>query len=324
MRPIFNNKTLCEACEKLPVSHELENGDFLDPFYLCESCHAKAITFSLFPREWYNLTVIHGLANYYVCSDFYDDDGTAGQPYHEFVHSEQEVVPHLDAVKTDPQQLIDYALTKFRLDDKILACFLHFDKDALLTLIRNRFNQTKVLQNQATLLEIASKTGSNSSIATQWIRELCQKDNLQLLVDISKVAIHLLPFEEAWAYIIKSLNTLPEKNLPDIAFSCLHLFRASAVLDWMAPKVKSYHDSWASLAAVSNLHWEIIEKWINSGRPLSLIALEAMARGGVANCPSRDRVKDCLLVYEKRDAAPRVSKAIAYIRAHVLPYLSLP
>src|SRR5439155_23181455 len=123
-------------------------------------------------------------------------------------------------------------------------------------------------------------------------------------------------------------------NLPrnELAQWCLVLmyFRDSSVLDWIEANV---HDPltghWGDVAAVSLFDWDRASKWLKAGRPLSLVALDAMV-GCSGPHPSqssliqkmRPRLRSQvhtsvieaeLLAYASRDRAPRVSNAVRYI-----------
>ena len=83
------------------------------------------------------------------------------------------------------------------------------------------------------------------------------------------------------------------------------------------------------LAAVSNLKWERVVKWLTSGRPLSLVALDALIACWHYNTPILIRFAPKLLEpapvdemnatlddYLDRDPVPRVRKAVLAIRVN--------
>jgi hypothetical protein len=78
------------------------------------------------------------------------------------------------------------------------------------------------------------------------------------------------------------------------------------------------------LAAASKLDWSRVERWFERGRPLSLVAIDAL--GAIVRPqtpflqsygprlhqpPSTDRFRQVLLAYAQRDRVPRVEQRIS-------------
>lgn len=111
-------------------------------------------------------------------------------------------------------------------------------------------------------------------------------------------------------------------------------FRSPAVLDWIeinAPRANVTED-WGRLAALSDLSWSRVQTWLARGRPLSLIALDALAecipRPGQApivkllepklkGCTHRSMVKVALETCMAADSAHRVAGTCRYIIEHL-------
>jgi hypothetical protein len=110
----------------------------------------------------------------------------------------------------------------------------------------------------------------------------------------------------------------------------LSWFRSRGVLDWIeinAP-LENVTASWGQLASLSDLHWTRVQEWLARGRPVSLIALDALAnyirRQGQApvvhlinptlkGCPDRSMIEQALRAYATEDVAPRVAARCRFI-----------
>lgn len=86
-----------------------------------------------------------------------------------------------------------------------------------------------------------------------------------------------------------------------------------------APPQRSIHADWPVLAAESQLPWERAKRWIESGRPMSIIALEGIAQYLPDEVPSSygkpskaeflSTLESCL----KKDSAPRVEDVVKHL-----------
>jgi hypothetical protein len=107
-------------------------------------------------------------------------------------------------------------------------------------------------------------------------------------------------------------------------------FRSREVLDWIEINVPSENVSgaWGQLASLSDLYWTRVQDWLARRRPLSLIALDALAayipRQGQApnvrqikpvlkGCPDRSIIEQALRSYANEDDAPRVATRCRFI-----------
>lgn len=322
---------LCEACQNNPwtLTEETDWSDdkgLYPPYHLCAKCHQHLIMRSLRPREWYNLAVLYGPYRYLLSSDFYDDDGTATQPEEPFSISQEDYAPQLQDIANDLPRLIEYCTLKWYLDGSLNKVLLQYSKKELLTACQQKYDSSKIWDIRVTLIEIAGSVLGKT--AAPWIRELWSKDE-NLGSTLSQASIKSLPLQEAFDLITTYLKTVPSKVLPRTAFACLNLCQSPIVLTWMEQNVCEYSDGWARLAASSNPTWEHMHQWISKGRPLSLIALEAMANCAppydnvpylsrlepkIQEAPSYRIIEKVLLDYEKLDNVPRVNNAVSFIR----------
>jgi hypothetical protein len=170
--------------------------------------------------------------------------------------------------------------------------------------------------------------------AEPWVRaqyeRACDDD---MLFSWAEAAAHCLPQPEGLNKTVDALRECSGKDLRERK-GALSWFRSPTVLDWIenyAPRVNVTED-WGQLAALSDLSWSRVERWLSRGRPLSLIALDALTifipRTGQApivkmleprlkELPDRLTVTRALQACMAADAAPRVSGKCRYLIEHM-------
>jgi hypothetical protein len=111
---------------------------------------------------------------------------------------------------------------------------------------------------------------------------------------------------------------------------CLSYFHSAEALDWIEQNVfDPVTEAWGGLAAASELDWPRVENWLHFGRPLSLVAIDALAaisrpRNPLLrdHCPQLHepptcyRFKQALLDYAERDNVPRVRQRTTWLIEH--------
>lgn len=137
--------------------------------------------------------------------------------------------------------------------------------------------------------------------------------------------IEKLDKKEAFKLITSELNQCEDKYLTEF-MAPLNFLEYEPVLDWVeqnANRTKNITQDWGHLCASSNFTWQRAEKWLEMGRPLSLIALDATmfctTRGERLNQslwmrelnpkltdnPKLDKIANGLKDYLKKDSVPR-------------------
>lgn len=119
----------------------------------------------------------------------------------------------------------------------------------------------------------------------------------------------VLPDTQAFKVVVRCLSRVPRKDLPEIAFWMLNPFHTSLTLDWIESHidevVSPWHWSW--LSTLSGFSWSRAESWLNCGRPLSLVALDALANmDGASESPIVQRANPKLVNPVPFDQAARV------------------
>jgi hypothetical protein len=118
----------------------------------------------------------------------------------------------------------------------------------------------------------------------------------------------------------------------------LNFVRTEKALDWIeknSERIVNVNINWGHMAALSFFSWERAEKWLNLGRPISLIALDALLfcttigerlnqsplmqqiRPKLIDNPKPELMAEKLTKYIESDNVPRtrdtVNSIIAYI-----------
>lgn len=136
--------------------------------------------------------------------------------------------------------------------------------------------------------------------------------------------------EKAFEIITSELDKCEDRYLSEFMLP-LNYLQYEATLDWIeknAQRTLNITEAWGHLAASSNFTWERSQRWLDSGRPLSLIALDALmfctTTGDRLNqslwmreinpiledIPRPDIVANGLQDYLKRDSVPRTKHAV--------------
>ncbi|GHT95347.1 hypothetical protein FACS1894122_12780 [Alphaproteobacteria bacterium] len=330
-----NDEKMCEACRNVQWTIVNGDDDAEHPYRLCESCNNKLESYSLLPREWYNLAVIHGGNSFYLHDDFYDDNGIAADFYDEDGEifgidiDKEDFAPKLRNVTRDLQRLIEYCTTKWTLDKSLIKALHKYSKTDILGICKQKYIDSKSEQIRESLVRIAVETVGKETAS--WIRELWNEGRVDAAY-LSSVSIEILPLDEAFRFIINDLRNVDGDDFPRIVYNCLYLCRSPIVLDLIEAKATKYHYYWARLAASSNPSWNRMEKWLTRGHPLSLIALEAVSlcRQNLPNdrplaelnptlndAPEWSVVEKILSEYEKKDDDKQAYYSISRIRDNI-------
>jgi hypothetical protein len=279
--------------------------------------------------EWFNLTAIHG-EGYLLHDDFYNQDGVAEQPKEEVESPELYPAPSLNEVRDDLERLIDFAITRYQLKRSILSALKQHNKKDLLNALQRRVDRYPSLSIEGTAYEICARV--LGSAAQEWIRQRWQVYNPNILFSLAEATASCLPFDEGYARVVNALMDVPPQELADQS-SALAWFRSEKTLDWLenhtAHMVNNWGHvtaTWGQLAALSQLSWSRVVAWLDKGRPLSLVALDALKDFYWYNTGLLKRFKPKLLDpaptgemeaklrdYERKDAVPRVERDVAQI-----------
>ena len=264
----------CESCKikDHEISEHYEEG--YQPFLLCKDCHNRLVNLALRPLEFFNLVAIHG-QTYFLFDNFYDyDTGEAEVPEIEILEVNQFPFPKFEDVENNLSRLIDYSFVQESIDDIVIEKLKSYKKEDVLKELIKRVKYNNPIKYRA--FEVAAKIIGKD--AQNWIRQEWSNRKENELLIFAEVLVSCLNFKEAFKNITEEIEQLDDKLLSD-NISALIYFEDGKILDWierMTPRIINISSNWGQLAASSKFDWARALKWLNTNRPLSLIALDAI------------------------------------------------
>lgn len=321
------DRLLCQACRRRPFTEEVGDDDPLEAYKVCRECGDRLRRLALRPIEWFNLTSVHGWNKFLLHDDFYDQDGSASQPDADNYSTEGIQAPTLETCAKSLERLIDYCITRWRIGGVDFEAFGPFATSAVLAALQERAEVGNRHVLKVTLELCANVVGSS---AAPWVRaqfERARHDGA--LFAWAEAAAKCLPDPEGLHMTIDALRPFRGRDLQD-RMAALSWFRSRELLDWIEANVPSDNVSvsWGQLASLSDLHWIRVQDWLASRRPLSLVAVDALAsyipRQGQApilnrinptlkGCVDRSIIERALEAYTSEDDAPRVVARCRFI-----------
>lgn len=315
----------------MQVAEVIGDDDPDEPYRVCGECGERLRQRALRPLEWFNLAAKHGWSKFLLHDDFYDVDGTALQPDTYGYSVDGMLAPTLDEVARSLDDLVDYCITRWLLDTPEYNALRTFPAEAILDELQRR-----AATGNRHVLEVALTLCANvlESAAAPWVRaQYAMACDNNMLFSWAQAAARCLPYPEGLHKTVDALRVYSGHQLRERK-NALLWFRSPAVLDWIeihAPNVSVTAD-WGRLAALSDLSWSRVEAWLSRGRPLSLIALDALAqfiqRPGQASIvtrlepklkgrPDRLALTRALQSYMAVDTAHRATDKCGYLIKHI-------
>lgn len=319
---------LCDACGLAESDTTFLFEYETVPCHLCEGCHDRLMASALRPIEWFNLAKRYGCTQAPLHDDMYEDDGTATQPDYPVDSPELFPMPTLEDVSGDPQTLLDFTITQWSLNEDIINAWQQLSGEDVVPVLSSRFAQSDNPDINSQILEVACIF---SKSAEALVRDAWHHDPKKVhLYSLAKATARCMPCDEGLDRVIDALNHCPE-NQKHNTISALEYFHSPRVLDWIQTNISSpVTGSWGWLAAASQLDWARAAKWIELGKPLSLVALDALiviirpqpkmlaeCTPRLLHAPDAKTLTDTLAHYALLDPSPRVKKDTAFIIANV-------
>jgi len=320
--------TMCQACLTSRVTCEIPVDESMAerPYRLCSPCARRLEARALRPLEWYRLATLHGPLTFLLHDDFYDEEGRADQNEIPVDQASLFPIPKLSTISGDLAALLDYAITRWSLKGDVIAAF----------------------QNHASHELLAAMSALERSRPSPWIASRCYEIAAQVLGPNARDWIEarweqgtrpetLSAFLKAAASCLSHADTVPRAIAavertgdPDLSVTGLALtrFNSPLVLAWIERRVASpVLERWGWIAACSGFDWATAERWLDRGRPLSLVALDALADTlcphppsrppglvvHLANPPPAQVIHERLRAYALKDNVPRVTKLVERI-----------
>lgn len=269
----------CQSCRirDVGIVDAQDNPEY--PYRLCQPCHQRLVGLCLRPLEYFNLVSKHGDGGL-LHDDFYDEFGKAEQPDFPVFEDPRLTFPKLDE-SASIGELIDHAIVAFSLSDELVKRLKAEDPYGVLSEIDLRINENPGLGYR--LYEIVGKVLGPK--AADWVRTQVFQYSTSIDEDIEQLNLYAemlarcLPADEGINYCVRVLDNIELPRLLDEKLWSLHPFHSPRTLDWIEANVHrmgSLSSSWGAVAAASRIDWTRISKWLAAGRPLSLIALDAL------------------------------------------------
>ena len=316
---------ICQSCEIRPIEID-EPTDVVDePFHLCLECNRRLQARALRPVEWFNLAKRHGWQEFLLHDDFYDEEGTALQPTEKVDEPERFPAPTLDVAARDPEQLLDYSVTRWSLQPQVLAAWLKQEQPKTLKALASRFASTKNPHIRARVLEICASALRESG--AEFVRYAWGEYPATVpLPALAQASAACLPPVEGFDRVSEALAPDVQRKNWDLIF-CLSYFQSANALNWIERNIaEPITDAWGYLAAASCLDWPRVENWLRSGRPLSLVALDALIailrprsvllksiKPKLLSSPDIGLFNQELTAYAERDPVPRVQQRVGML-----------
>ncbi|WP_299821627.1 hypothetical protein [uncultured Pontibacter sp.] len=275
----------CEACILREVEVEVFPNEDLggsiwdtypvyNPYRVCADCYNRLINFALRPLELFNIVATHG-HSHYLHDDFYDyQTGEATQPHIEVIDADKFTFPDFERIKNDLNRLIDFSFVQHFTEDYVISQLKQFDKHEVLASLQERVRYNRVINYKAYI--VAGRVVGRA--AEEWIKEEWanrQENELHLFAEpIAKC----IEFDKAFEIISRELENGDDRFLSENVSALLY-FQSDKTLDWIegvSSRIKNVSSAWGQLAASSQFSWDRANKWLAIGRPLSLVALDAL------------------------------------------------
>jgi hypothetical protein len=288
------------------------------PYRVCEGCYRRLISHSLRPLEWYNLSSVHGRLNDYLDEDHYtEEDGAALDPAEEVVDAGLFLCPRLEEVASSPEELLTYSLTRQEIREEELSAMRRHSPEDLCRVLSVRLENTSNIELARRMFDLIGLTLGPQGAAVldeNWERFALT----HAFGALALAASRCFPLEEGHAKVTDVLSRM-DRGQRSINKGFLSGFETDLSLNWLEENVQGpIHESWGSLAASSRFDWARAKKWLSLGRPLSLVALDALhfcaSRGrepALLNPPSVEEFRATLQDYLAKDSVPRVRRQVS-------------
>jgi len=199
------------------------------------------------------------------------------------------------------------------------------DKSKVLETIDQRLAKNKAIIYK--LLEIAAR--GLGHFAEKWVRQRWKEREKEDISIFAEALAKCLPFDEAFSEMTKEIEKEDDNRLA-LKVGSLIYFERPETLDWiekMKGRITNVSESWGNLTAASKLDWLRTKKWLEDGRPLSLIALDALIYctttgprlnqilwfrehpPKLINADKLEAVAQTINDYVKKDSVPRVKNS---------------
>ena len=218
----------------------------------------------------------------------------------------------------------DGPVRRWFVEDELIQQMLIYSGEIWLPIFEKHLPKLDNKERINTLFHLAGHLLKN--VGADFVRAHWDLWSQETFKGLTFAAIHCLPLPEAFGLVTDKLGQMNRQERLICKF-ILGWFESSLVLGWIAENVVLPIDaSWGILAARSQFDWEHFEKWLNLGRPISLVALDALgfcltrpkAPDGhqyrpLINPPPEAAFRTTLENYQAKDTVVRVRRSIEFL-----------
>lgn len=323
---------LCEACHLRPIVLQEHINESVIPYCLCQPCYHRLLHRSLRPLEYFNLVARHG-HEYELHDDFYDDEGIAYAAEEVVLQDVALAFPSLESLRGQVERLVDYALVKWQYPPAVTPYLTGFTPLQILHVLDEKVAYNPFLLPKC--LEVAAEVLAEQ--AYSWVNyQLSLVEEPVQVLNFAYALACCFPAAEAETLLLAALSTLSEKALAQ-HITCLCYLAGNGPLNWIethCSTITNVPGSYGVTCAALGITWERIQRWLQAGRPLSLIALDTLVNCSTTS-DSQNRspwlrdhpphlhaptaletMDEALQAYLTVDSVPRTKQAVRFIQDH--------
>jgi len=331
---------VCEACRHRAVMLQEQLNESVIPYCLCQPCYERLLHRSLRPLEYFNLVALHG-HEYDLHDDFYTDEGIAYAAKKPVQQEAGLAFPPVESLRGHVERLVDYALVKWWYPTAITPYLAEFTPLQILRVLDEKLAYNPFLLPKC--VELAAEVLAGHAYA--WVKyQLRLVDDPVQVLDFAFALARCFPAAEAEALILAALGTLNEKALAERVTCLVHL-AGNGPLDWIETHCRTVTNvpgTYGVACAALGMTWERVQRWLQAGRPLSLMALDALVNCSTTtdtlngslwlrkhpprlHAPATlTTMEEVLQAYIALDSVPRTKTAVRFIREHWPQILKTP
>jgi hypothetical protein len=241
-------------------------------------------------------------------------------------------------VGAEPEKVIDWLFRAGKLSDHFTDVLAHIPpaRVAEMGLAQARTYWARRLDVTPLCVQVIEHVAPSSARAA-WARALWDQLNVENSTRRGRAVAALaaaLPHDEAYARAQEWCDaaTTPEERAGRLMSTwVLHDSRVLDLIEqWWRDRAQPppVTESWSTLVAETGLPWARLRRWLESGRPLSLLAVDVLRtyvkKGPPQNfgAPTMSELRRVLEEHAARDPVPRVRQAIDHVLQYPAPVAS--
>jgi hypothetical protein len=324
---------ICPSCQKRKIESvkDHENNGF--QYSLCLKCEERLINYALRPIEYFRLKAFYG-DTHLLHDDFYDEDGTACQANQSLGFFKGKSFPKLKELKT-LKDLIDLATVVWEIDKPLKESINKYTNEEIEEELIKRLEERPYLKQD--IIRITSKVINGTS--STFVKSLwTNRNNEEALIEYAELLANSFKGNEGVLDYLSQLDKIESGKELNEQVGGLIFFKSPKIISWIensAARIKNITDVWGTVSALSDIDWDTIIKWMDNGRPLSLVAIDALSEyatdqhtlnrsplsryriKGLPQPPENKVIIDSINNYLQIDGVTRVKQRVQYIESNI-------